>query len=225
MEQLLLYVVTFVGFFGFVFGVLSFVVPYVQERGVSLPFALPFLQRDSVEDDDLEDDDYDEDGFGAFTDAGFSEALTTTLRPPPASIERSSLAAEAAGPAPSLAAVAGDAQAALWPAEPETIAVAAESPMAESAEPGEEAATLADGESEGGPPSAESPVLVHAATTAAADIGDDMLALFQEAAEGVKQIRPWREDLGDTDLEEVLQQARELRQLLRGAKSRRPNAA
>jgi len=224
-EQLLLYVVTFVGFFGFVFGVLSFVVPYVQERGVSLPFALPFLQRDSVEDDDLADDDYDEDAFDAFTDAGFSETLTTTLRPPPASIERAPLATEAAGPAPSVAGAAGDAQAALWPAEPATVTDAAGSPMAESPEPGEEAATPTDGEGEGEPSSAGPPVLVHTAMAAAADIGDDMLALFQEAAEGVKQVRPWREDLGDTDLEEVLRQARELRQLLSGTKSRRPNAA
>jgi len=225
-EQLLLYVVTFVGFFGFVLGILSFVVPYLQSRGLALPFALPFFNGAPGEDDEFEDEYEDDDpDFRSFTDAAFGEPQGAAFVRGPAPAGRPAPAVEAAEPlpAPALAAeaTAEDEQAGLWLEEAEGAAV---EPSSGAPEDGAEleATALTEGEAEAAPEAEPAVVSVAAAMGSAAD---DMMALFQEGGESGKQVQAWRQDLGDTTLEEVLQQARELRHLLSATNKGRRNAA
>jgi hypothetical protein len=50
--------------------------------------------------------------------------------------------------------------------------------------------------------------------------GDDMLALFSEASDAVKEVEAWREDLPNPTIEELLAEAQQLRALFGGERPR-----
>jgi hypothetical protein len=240
-EQILLYIVTISGFSGFMLGLYSLLLPALQRRGIRLPFS-------SRTEDDDELDDADEEDARHFAATSFSARRGSLLdrlpnraaRPEPEdegedveveedellgdldlSRERAEVEAEDEGGEdegdelagltfkaevdPVLEALAGD----LDDEDDETEA------DDEDGEDGDEDEEEYEDDEEVTEP--EKPV-VHVVSAGG---GNDMLALFEEANDAVKEVEAWRADLPNPKMDELLAEARAISALIKG---RRPPA-
>jgi hypothetical protein len=241
-EQILLYIVTISGFSGFMLGLYSLLLPALQRRGIRLPFSAR-----AEDDDELDDaDDADARHFAATSFKARRGSLLDRLpsraaRPEPEveeedaefeedellgdldlSMERAEVEAEDEG-----GEYEGDELAELTleaEVDPVLEALAVDiddedgEPEAEDEDEEEEDADEDEEEYEDDEEVAEpeKPV-VHVVPAGG---GNDMLALFEEGNDAVKEVETWRTDLPNPTMDELLTEAREISALIKGR--RRP---
>ena len=239
MEQILLYIVTISGFSGFMLGLYSLLIPVLQRRGVRLPFV---SRAHSDEDEfDYEDDDKDAQHFAA---TSFSARRGSLLDRLPSRSSRKAQPEEDEEADLEDEGLLGDLDLSNERAEVEAededededdelaeLTFEAEvDPVleelardedldAEDEEDGdeegedEEEGEYEDDEEEEEP---EKPVVQ---VVSGGGSGNDMLALFNEGSNVVKEIETWRADLPDPTMEELLAEAREISAMLKGRRS------
>jgi hypothetical protein len=234
MEQLVLYLAVLAALAGFGMGLLNIAGPLLARRNLALPkLSLATLLRPGEsEEEDFElalDEDLDADR--AFAESGFAsnEVPLLTRRLTVVEDEDEDLDDElvqvldeiASEPAPEDDEV--DAEEEDGPfiytvsadLEDETEVSDEES---DESEDGEDEFEDEEDDDEDGEREAEAPAVQVVA--AGAEAGDDMLSFFNESADAGKDAAPaWREDLPDVGIEELLAEARSLRQQIKGRKS------
>jgi hypothetical protein len=245
LEQILLYIVTISGFSGFMLGLYSLLIPVLQRRGIHLPFA----SREPRGQDDY-DFDVDDPDTREFAAASFSARRTSLLerlprraapRAEPQDQEgQEEMEEEASDDEEMLGDLDLTKERAEVQAEDEedyeedelaeltfeaevdpVLDELAEDDKIEEAdaeddqaEEGDDEEEYEDEEEEEQAP--EQPV-VQVVTGGG---GDDMLALFSEASDAVKEVEAWREDLPNPTIEELLAEAQQLRALFGGERPR-----
>jgi hypothetical protein len=247
-EQILLYIVTISGFSGLMLGVYSLLVPVLQRRGVRLPFSgrgdsdddaldyeddedsLAFAAnsfsarrgsllervprqkaRKPAEEEDEDDLDLDEELLG---DLDLSKELAEVQAEDDDEDEDDQLAALTfdAEVDPVLEELAEDDDL----EEEEDGDEDDEEGEEEDGEDDEDGEYEDEEEEEAAEEVPQTPVVqvVHAGG------GDDMLSLFGEGSDVVKEIEAWRADLPNPSIDELVAEARELGAMLKGRRQR-----
>ena len=246
MEQILLYIVTISGFSGFMLGLYSLLIPMLQRRGIRLPL----INREARDADeyDYELDDPDTREFAATNFSARRTSLLERLprralprtEPPEEddeeedvedledmeedeeellgdldlTKERAEVEAEAEGDfeEDELAELTFEAEVDPVLEELTEDEELEEEDGEDSEDEGEE--EYEDEEEE--EVASEQPV-VHVVSGGGSN---DMLALFNEGADAVKEVEAWREDLPNPTIQDLLAEAQQLRALFKRATSR-----
>lgn len=242
MEQILLYIVTISGFSGFMLGLYSLLAPVLHRRGVRLPF----VGREPHDPDEY-DHELDPD-TREFAATSFSARRTSLLERLPGRAsprtepqeegdeedvedaeeddeellgdldltkERAEVEAEAEenDEADELAELTYEAE-----VDPVLEELAEdEEPDEEDGEDGEDEGEEYEDEGEYEEEKAPEQPVVHVVSGGGTN---DMLALFEEGADAVKEVEAWREDLPNPTIQELLAEAQELRALFKSGRSR-----
>jgi hypothetical protein len=241
-EQLLLYIVTISGFSGLMLGVYSLLVPVLQRRGVRLPFS----GRADSDDDAL---DYDDEDSLSFAANSFSARRGSLLERVPRQKARRKPAEEDDEDdielddellgdldlSKELAEVQAedddededDELAALtFDAEVDPVLEELAEDDDEDEDDDEEEGEEEDGEDDEDEYEDEEEEEAEAPQTPVVQVvhaggGDDMLSLFGEGSDVVKEIEAWRADLPNPSMDELVAEAREIGAMIKG---RRPRA-
>jgi hypothetical protein len=246
LEQILLYIVTISGFSGFMLGLYSLLIPVLQRRGIHLPFA----GRGSRDAGDYEVDEIEDPDTLEFAAASFSARRSSLLERLPRraaspgathepdeeddtdgdellgdidlTSERAEVEAEDDNEYADedLAELTYEAE-----VDPPLDELAADEDVEyeddddedgedEEDEEGDDDAV--DGEEEEEERAPEQPV-VHVVSAGGSN---DMLALFDEGTNVVKEVETWRADLPNPTISELLTEAEAVRALFRGGRPR-----
>jgi hypothetical protein len=248
LEQILLYIVTISGFSGFMLGLYSLLIPVLQRRGIHLPFVnRDARDGDDYEYDD-NDDDAHEFAAASFSARRTSllERLPRRAAPRASTSDEDDEAEDLEDAEPDDDGLLGDLDLTKERAEVEAededgyeedelaeltyeaevdpvLDELAEDEMdeedeEEDEEEGEESNDEEEYEDDEEEEQAPEQPVVHVVSGGGGN--DDMLALFGEGSDAVKEVEAWRADLPDPTIDELLAEAQELRALLQGRRPR-----
>jgi len=240
LEQLILILAVLAALSGFGMGLINLAGPYLKRRKIALPgITLPqfnlarLLRRGGVAEEDDDFDLEDEDDISAARDfAENSFAATSSLLTNRRAIidDDEELDEELAGVLDQVAEeeLVIEDETETEEDGPAIYTVAAQAdvrgePSEESPNAFDDAGDEEDGDEYEEEDEEETTAPEIQVIAAGGDSGNDMLSFFGESADDVaKVVQPWREDLPEVTIEELLADARAIRQQISGNK---PNAA